>query len=473
MDVDALRTSLYVFFADYKDRLETVLFQGLYGTLDAVGRKTADFLRSREISETNCRKFGVDHTTLEWLFSKNYLTNLSEEQEHRLFVRHASKFHRDALGAVSPSFALIPSYECNLRCFYCFQGHTLHEDTRVISDEMVYLVFGAISRFLAHACCSQRSSNKIFVKLWGGEPLLRKNRSVVENIVACCRQDGYFLKAITNGTELDAYFDLLGAEGISEIQITIDGPREVHDMRRTDSQGGPTFDIITQNVAEALRRKVDIELRINVDQSNTQGLAALNEYILTQGWNAFPNFHVYSANITPSAAAASSGFIRSSRLLRVLNDEKSNCSLICGPGKGIESAVKMFFKTGSVPLQRTSYCSANVSYYVLDLFGDIYACENEAGQRHKRVGTFGSGELVLDSDQCNNWHTRTVANIPQCSRCPAALLCGGGCGYNAALKSETYFSAYCDGFKSNLAQILPVAYDKYKPAEAGNGREYL
>lgn len=460
-----MRASSYIFFADYPNGRETILFHGIFGIVDKVEKNVADLLRSGEISEEAIEKYQVSLETLSFLASRGYLTDLSLEEEHKVFVDYTSSLHQRALRYTQPSFSLVPSYECNLRCFYCFQSHKLHEDQRLISRATIDLAFAAIAKFIKRNYDDPTPSAKTLIKLWGGEPLLEKNRPTIEYIAQKCRKNNYALKAITNGTELHAYLDLLGPEGISHVQVTLDGPREVHNKRRTDASLRPTFDIIAQNIAEALKRGIELDLRINVDEMNVESLPMLNEYISNQGWHKFPNFTAHVARITPSEQYNDSILIDSHRVLRTLNERKDECFLLCFPYSSIEMAVQTYFRTGTIPLRTTAYCSANLGYYILDLFGDIYACENEAGRRDKRIGTFHTGEFVLNGRLENDWLKRSVAYIPQCSRCPAALLCGGGCAYNAKFSSGTYFSSYCDGFKIRLAKILPWAYEKYKPRD--------
>lgn len=459
-----MRASSYIFFADYPDGRSTLLLHGMFGTIDKVDRNVADFLRSGEIDEAKLEKSGISIETLKLLAARGYLTNLSAEEEHQTFVDHATALHRQALRRSLPSFALIPSYRCNLRCFYCFQSHELHEDQRLISHQMVELAFAAVAKFIAKNYGDSLPPGSILFKLWGGEPLLARNRPVIEHIVRKCKENGYILKAITNGTQLYAYLDLLAPDAISHVQITLDGPREIHDRRRTDASSTPTFDTIAGNITEALRRGIEVDLRINVDKTNLESLPALNSYISNQRWNEFPNFSAHMSRISPSEQLRGTALVDRARILKTIEERKDTCSLIRGPNSSIETAVETYFRTGMIPLKTTAYCSASLGYFILDLFGDIYACENEAGQRDKRIGSFGSGEFELNDKLKVDWLQRSVANVPQCSRCPAALLCGGGCAFNARLASGTYFSAYCDGFKSNLARVLPQFFEKHKPS---------
>ena len=55
----------------------------------------------------------------------------------------------------------------------------------------------------------------------------------------------------TNGYFLDcATFEKLSAYNLIDIQITIDGLKQTHDMQRVLKDGSPTFDKIINNLIE-------------------------------------------------------------------------------------------------------------------------------------------------------------------------------------------------------------------------------
>jgi uncharacterized protein len=83
----------------------------------------------------------------------------------------------------------------------------------------------------------------------------------------------------TNGYLLTPdVFDRLVALGITQYQITFDGPREWHDKKRVRANGGPTFDRIWNNLLATRDRAGEFEIvvRLHVDGEN-QG--AIPEFI--------------------------------------------------------------------------------------------------------------------------------------------------------------------------------------------------
>ena len=101
------------------------------------------------------------------------------------------------------------------------------------------------------------------ITLYGGEPLLAENKDIVTYIVEEGVKRGYKFEAITNGYDLDCFLDLLSSEKINKLQITIDGVKEEHNVRRIHYKYHDSFDKIISNLKLALKKDVFISVRIN------------------------------------------------------------------------------------------------------------------------------------------------------------------------------------------------------------------
>src|SRR5262249_52863268 len=107
--------------------------------------------------------------------------------------------------------------------------------------------------------------------LYGGEPLDRANRDVVHTVVTEGLARGHFFAAITNGPDLDAYMACLGSGRIEQIQVSIDGPKRVHDKRRVYVGKESSFDAILANSRRVLAETdTQLQVRIHVDPANIE-----------------------------------------------------------------------------------------------------------------------------------------------------------------------------------------------------------
>lgn len=460
-----MRASSYIIYSRIPDSDKTIMLQGYRGTVDIVPHDIARLLMtsSKQIKQELLSE--VRPETIQTLRSRGYLTDLSPEEELELFKRIARAIHNTTR---KTHFAplIIPTYSCNLRCFYCYQDHLHNEKnelyqigrSNVISEYMVDAAFEAIERLQP----VEAAGMPVSLGLYGGEPFLAENRPIVEYIIRRARGKGYKVGAISNSSELHAYYDLLGPEGISSIQITLDGDNKSHDCRRICADGSGTYDVITRNVTESLKRGVSIALRINVDRDNVGDLPELTRKFVEYGWTSYKNFRAYTAPLHSYEVARFNSNMSQSQLADALDQIKDRLAypLSSTQKSTQEGTFSQFFgntSQGSGPF-KTGVCSAVFGMYIFDPYGDVYACWDEAGNKEHRVGVYGKGFVELNRDRLAAWLDRSVSEVDQCSKCAYALVCGGGCAYLAAEDKGTYYASYCDNFQRNFRNSMVSTY---------------
>lgn len=162
---------------------------------------------------------------------------------------------------------LIPTYGCNLRCPYCYQGQD--KSSNRLGQE------GAerILRFLDVETSRLKSNNaidSINIGLFGGEPMMDKaaisrfceGATAIANRVMIPIQ----FDMTTNLTLLDQQMVELIKRFSIFTQVTLDGPRQYHDKRRVTEYGVGTYDRILQNLKwlNEVGLKKYIQIRINL-----------------------------------------------------------------------------------------------------------------------------------------------------------------------------------------------------------------
>jgi len=153
-------------------------------------------------------------------------------------------FHQ-LLDAQMHQLLLDTSERCNLRCKYClYSGGYSHErrhSSRLMSEGVA---LKALGYFLDHS----RASEEIAVSFYGGEPLT--NLRVIQACVLRANQErsdrAIQYTVDTNATLMtDEILDFL-FENDFTIQVSLDGPRAVHDRYRVYVDQSGTFDRVMQ-----------------------------------------------------------------------------------------------------------------------------------------------------------------------------------------------------------------------------------
>ena len=286
------RTSLYTIFLKLKNEdNDFMLVHGYTGAMDVVTENVAHFLRKGALPNQD-GTYPVEQETIEALLQRGYLTTKTPVQEREVVHKMANIFHKQS--SISKSFLFLVAYDCNFRCPYCFENTISHDgkawSKKVFTKDAVDRAYAAMLEIEG-----DRKNHRDTITLYGGEPLLAENKEVVEYIVEEGLKRHYKFMAITNGYDLEHFVDVLGPGKIDYLQITVDGPPEKHNARRTHYLHGNSFEKIMSNIMLCLGLGVRIGVRINTDLSNFDDIKVLTEMFKEYGFFNDPNFSAYSA----------------------------------------------------------------------------------------------------------------------------------------------------------------------------------
>jgi uncharacterized protein len=480
-----LRTSSYTIYVDLPDNSdEMLLVHGYTGAYDKVSKRVATYLRLREVGRPPKPLYGAwspeseidgtvsapSDTTLQILTRRGYLTEKTPEEEREFFSEFSERLHQRNIQQ-PPHYILMPTYNCNLRCSYCFQDHMrtdarFNHLLRTMQPVVVDRIFSAMASIEeAHGLYGDGPRHRR-IGFFGGEPLLEGSRPIVQYIVDRALDIGTAsFWAVTNGTDLHAYRDLLSPQKIAAIQVTIDGPKAEHDRRRIYADGSGSYERIARNIAMAMEQGVSVSIRLNIDRNNIHELPELADDFRARGWDKNPQFSVYTAPIRAENEKTNSKTTYNTweldQAIVNLLESEPGLAVIGRPDDTIKSQARRIFNQPStgMPNFRESFCSAHTRMYIFDSFSDIYACWERTGDPSIRIGHIeDDGSVDLNTPANVLWKSRTVASNPVCRGCRYALHCGGGCAVLALGKTGKYHANFCDGFASRFRANVSEAY---------------
>ncbi len=162
---------------------------------------------------------------------------------------------------------------CNLDCKYCFylekEGLYQNEAQRTRSWQMPDDVLEQYIR----QYIEQQDVPEISFAWQGGEPTLlgvRFFRKVVELQQRYANGRRVTNALQTNGTLLDDEWGAFLAEHDFLIGLSIDGPRELHDVYRVDKKDRPTFDRVVRGLELLKKHRVEFNTLTVVNRANSQ-----------------------------------------------------------------------------------------------------------------------------------------------------------------------------------------------------------
>ncbi len=169
---------------------------------------------------------------------------------------------------------------CNLKCTYCFEKH----GKSFLTEDCIPAICNLICEYKKN----ETNITRVVVIWFGGEPVLNlKFILEASNYIKKTCQElllDYSGRIITNGVELNKIIPYIKELCITDIQITLDGTRELHDRRRIKANGVGSFDEIISNIKK-IESKVDLIIRMNVDKNNISECSKLYDYILQLSLN--------------------------------------------------------------------------------------------------------------------------------------------------------------------------------------------
>lgn len=317
------------------------------------------------------------------------------------------------------------AHDCNLACQYCFAEEGEYHGRRAL---MSFEVGKKALDFLVH-----NSGNRINLEVdfFGGEPLM--NWEVVKQLVAYGRslEEPFHKKfrftLTTNGILLnDEIQEFLNKE-MSNVVLSIDGRKEVHDKMRPFRGGQGSYDVIVpkfQKLAES-RNQMNYYVRGTFTRNNLD----FSEDVLHLADLGFEQI-----SIEPVVAEDAEPYaIREEDVPGIKEEyDKLAAALLKRQkeGKGVNFFHFMIdLAGGPCVAKRLSGCGSGTEYLAVTPWGDFYPCHQFVGEEAFLMGNVDEGitnTKVRDDFKCCNVYAKE-----KCRDCFARFYCSGGCAANS------------------------------------------
>ncbi len=340
------------------------------------------------------------------------------------FEPMAGTLKRKTAGVVK-ALCLHIAHTCNLNCAYCFASQgKYHGDRAVMSFEVG-------KRALDFLVENSGTRHNLEVDFFGGEPLM--NFQVVKDLVAYARsieqeKNKHFRFTLTTNGMLidDDVIDFANRE-CSNVVLSLDGRKEIHDRFRVDYAGNGSWEKIVpkfQKLVQARNGK-NYYMRGTFTHANPDFLADI-KVMLGLGFRELSMEPVVCAEGDPSALTEADLPVvmeQYEKLAELMIEERK-------AGRPFTFYHYMIDLTGGPCIyKRISGCGSGTEYMAVTPWGDLYPCHQFVGEEKFRLGDIWKGvenTAVQDDFMACNVYARE-----ECRDCWARLYCSGGCAANA------------------------------------------
>lgn len=346
------------------------------------------------------------------------------------------------------------AHTCNLNCSYCFASQgKYHGDRAVMSFEVAKRAMD----FLVEHSGKRRN---LEVDFFGGEPLM--NFDVVKQVVAYARSiekkynKNFRFTLTTNGMLIDDDVIAFANKEMSNVVLSLDGRKEVHDRFRVDYAGKGSWEQIVpkfQKLVEARGNK-NYYMRGTFTHANPDFLQDIQQ-MLDLGFTELSMEPVVCASGDPSE-------LTQEDLPIVLDQYEKLAELMLEhdeKGKPFTFYHYMIDLTGGPCIyKRISGCGSGSEYMAVTPWGDLYPCHQFVGEEKFKLGNIWDG--VTNTDIQEEFASCNVYARPDCNDCWARLYCSGGCAANAYHATGSVKGVYkygCELFRKRMECAIMVA----------------
>lgn len=348
-----------------------------------------------------------DHPVLEYFKRLGMIVDFDEQEA----LESMGKCACSKPGSISLTIA--PTMACNFDCPYCYEDNRPGKMEYFVQNEVISFVEKLIRYF---------SPETVRITWYGGEPLMASD--VVESLsmrlidLAESNNIFYLASMVSNGYLLtEENVALMERCRISQLQTTLDGLGNDHDVTRHLAGGGKTFERIVSNLRDR-RLPFEVRIRHNVHSANYDQIEPLKHFVEELAEKSGNRISYYSGIVHESAVAVDRG-----RMTRVVEEKERLCRL------DLSRNIEEYFGRSGL------YCGSQIlSHIGIDEAGRLYKCWEDMDKpalSYGNVWTWDVKRPIVSAENADNltMYLNTAGPVPdeECRDCIWLPVCRGGC----------------------------------------------
>ena len=303
---------------------------------------------------------------------------------------------------------LVPTFMCNFRCNYCFEGSLAKENKQIID-------FSILKKFAEK---NFKNYYHIHVTLFGGEPLLVVNKCIdfFEYFSKVLNEKQTFSSSIATNAYLmneKVMDNLIKKCHCQNFQITIDGYKRTHNKFRKLVNGNETYDVVLKNFKKLLSFKnnypsLNIVLRVNLFNNTIEEVTKLLEEFKD---DEKEKFSIYFRGIY-----ATKEFQKNN------TNEKNLINFY-------KLAIQRGFKINENKNFSVYHCEGDGGTEQIHILpdGNIYKCINDMSFEKSHIGFINENGDAVYNKNIDYWEDYSFFDDKECNKCKYLPMCWGGC----------------------------------------------
>ncbi len=369
------------------------------------------------------------------------------------FEPMAGELKQKTAGVVK-ALCLHVAHTCNLNCSYCFASQGKYNGDRAVMS------FETGKQALDFLVKNSGTRKNLEVDFFGGEPLM--NWDVVKQLVAYARSiekeynKNFRFTLTTNGMLVDDEVIDFANKEMSNVVMSLDGRKEIHDRFRVDYAGKGSWDTIVPKFQKFVKARdgKNYYIRGTFTHANPDFLKDIQQ-MLDLGFTELSMEPVVCAPGDPSE-------LTDEDLPIIFEQYEKLANLMIKRRK--EGRPFTFYhymidlSGGPCIYKRISGCGSGTEYMAVTPWGDLYPCHQFVGDEKFKLGDIWTG--VTNKDIQSEFSRCNVYCRSECRDCWARLYCSGGCSANAYHSTGSVTGVYkygCELFRKRMECAIMAA----------------
>ena len=246
---------------------------------------------------------------------------------------------------------------------------------------------------------------------------------------------------------------------MSNVVLSLDGRKEVHDRFRVDAKGNGSYDVIVPKFQKlvAERKGKPYYIRGTFTHNNPDFLNDIKA-MLDLGFTELSMEPVVCSPDSPSALTEEDKpviFRQYEELAELMIKRRRE-------GRPFTFYHYMIdLEAGPCIYKRISGCGSGTEYLAVTPQGDLYPCHQFVGEEKFRLGDIWQG--VTNKEAQDEFAACNVYARYECRECWARFYCAGGCAANAYHSTGSVTGVYsygCDLFRKRLECAIAAEVDR-------------
>lgn len=348
------------------------------------------------------------------------------------------------------------AHSCNLNCSYCFAGQGKYQGASALMS------FETGKRAFDFLIENSGTRRNLEVDFFGGEPLM--NFEVVKQLVAYARSiekekgKNFRFTLTTNGVLIDDDVIEFANKEMSNVVLSLDGRKEVHDRFRVDYAGNGSYD----KILPKFRRLVDSREGRNYYM---RGTFTHHNTDFTKDIFHMADLGFTELSMEPVVCSPDDPCALTKEDMPVLFEQYEILAkeMLKRKKEGRPFTFYHYMldlKNGPCIYKRITGCGSGTEYMAVTPQGDLYPCHQFVGEEEYCLGNIYDG--VTNTKIQDKFRSCNAYAREGCRDCWAKLYCSGGCAanaYHATGAIEGIYEQGCELFKKRIecAVMMQVA----------------